>query len=151
MELVDVLRDHGVEQVAPLELGQCPVGVVRLLFTEHLESGPVETPELGGVAAEGVDVRHIHWVHLLPQPLPRTPEVRNPTRHRDPRSRQSDSALGMPDQLSELYRSLCRYLPCHFGDLFPRNAEMPSLASSDTNAAAKPCFSASIPSSRSAL
>src|SRR5215208_5955060 len=41
------------------------------------------------------------------------------------------------------------YLPDHFAFRLPRNAEMPSRASSDVNAVTKPPFSASIHSSRS--
>ena len=60
--------------------------------------------------------------------------------------------LGLADQLGEPRGAgRRRYLPLHFGVRLPRKAPMPSLASSLPKAVAKPCFSASIPSSRSPL
>src|SRR4051794_8633510 len=151
MELVDVLGDHGLEQTATLELGQRPVCAVRLLVAEDLKPRAIEAPELGRIAPECVDVSHLHGIDLLPQPLPRTSEIRNPRRDGDPRAGEGDGALRLSDQLREPRRLVCDYLPCHFGERFPRKAEMPSLASSEKKAAANPCFSASIPASRSPL
>src|SRR5262249_40046732 len=147
MQPVDVLGDDGVEQVPALELGEGTVGFVRPLVPEHLEPRPVEAPELRGVAAEAIDVRDLHRVHLLPKPLPRAPAARYPPRQGDARAGQREGRPALIDQLGETFRPVGCYLPCHFGLRLPRNAEMPSFASSEKKAVAKPCFSASIPSS----
>ena len=58
---------------------------------------------------------------------------------------------GEAEQLAPGGRAGLFYLPLHFGLRLPRKAPIPSLASSLWKAVAKPCFSASIPSSRSPL
>src|SRR5262245_4260386 len=116
-----------------------------------MQSGAVEAPEPGRVAAEGVDMRDLHRIDLLPEPLTRGAEVRDPAGHGDAGAGQRDRRGAPQDQLGEPVGLVGCYLPCHLGDLLPRKAEIPSLASWDRKAVAKPSFSASIPSSRSAL
>src|SRR4029077_6533027 len=148
---VDVLRDHRLELIAPLELGQGSVGVVRLDGAQAVETRAVEAPELWRIALERIDVRDLHRIDVLPEALSGRSEVRDPARDGDPRPGEGDGAARLADQLREANRLVRCYLPCHFGLRFCRKAEMPSLPSSERNAFAKPCFSASIPSSRSAL
>ena len=128
------------------------MGAVRLLLAEHLETLPVEAPETGRIAFEGVDVGDLHRVDLLPDPLARRAEIRDPAGHGDPRAR-SGRRCSCDSRISSASRwawSGC-YLPCHLALRFCRKAEMPSLPSSERKAVAKPCFSASMPSSRSPL
>src|SRR4029079_19736039 len=79
---------------------------------------------------------------------PGAAEVGDPGWHRDPRSRQDDSSLGLANEAGENVGG-ASYRPDHFGARLPRKAPMPSLASSVAKTAAKPAFSASMPSSRS--
>ncbi len=104
MKPVDVLGDHRIEQLVPLELDQRLVGRIRPLFGERLESRPVELPESPGVAMEGVDRGDGHRVDLLPEPLPGRAEVGNPRGHGDPGPGQSDRAPTFTNELRETLR-----------------------------------------------
>src|SRR5205807_6744219 len=53
---VHVLRDHGVEHAAALELHQRRMRAVGLLVAQGREALAVEAPEALRVAAEGIDV-----------------------------------------------------------------------------------------------
>jgi hypothetical protein len=75
VEGVDVLGDHRLQEAAPLELRQRLVGPVRLHVGKHLQALAVEAPETGRIAAEGVDVRDLHRVDLLPDAHAGRPEV----------------------------------------------------------------------------
>src|SRR5438105_1439064 len=151
MQLIDVLRDHRVEQPSPLELGEREVGSVRALVLERLEPPPVEVPEALRVSVEHVDVRDLHRVDVRPDARPGRAEVRDPRGHGDPGAGQRDGRLRLTDQLREAGGLFDReaHLPWNRGVRFPRNAEIPSRASSDANAVTNACFSASIPASRS--
>ena len=85
---VDVLRDHRVEQPVALHRHERVVGAVGELAAERREALAVEAPEAHGVAAEGVDVRDLHRVDLLPHARARRAEVGDAGRHRDAGARQ---------------------------------------------------------------
>ena len=143
-----------VEQPAPLELGQRLVRAVGPLVARAREARPVEGPEARRVALEDVDVGDLHRVDVLPQPRPGRAEVGDPGRHRDPRAGQRDrrtAPRGSAPRAARRRRSVAVATSAPFGVRLPRKAEMPSLASSLPKAVAKPCFSASMPSSRSPL
>src|SRR4051794_25585771 len=131
---VDVLRDHGADQSAPLELRDDLVRTIRPLVAQRHEALRIEVPKAVGVAPEGVDVRDLHRVDLLPHPLPGRAEVGDPRWNRNPRSCEDDSPLRRAEQVG--------YSPLNCGFRLPRNAPIPSFASADWNAAAKPCASA---------
>ena len=98
---VDVLRDHGVEQPAPLELDERVVRPVGPLVAQRGEAVAVEVPEALRVAPEDVDVGDLHRVDVLPQPRAGRAEVRDPRRHGDPGARQRHDRAGRADQLGE--------------------------------------------------
>ncbi len=120
------------------------------LVAERLEAGPVVRPEAGRVAFEDVDVGNLHRVDVGPEAGLRRAEVGNPGWNRDPGAGQHHGRARLADQLRQSLDPVRDvYLPLHFGVRLPRKAPMPSLASSLRKAVAKPCFSASMPSSRS--
>ena len=77
-----------------LQLDERAVGAVGLLALERREALAVEAPEAHGVGAEGVDVRDLHRVDVLPQPRARRAEVGDARRHRDARAGQRDDRAG---------------------------------------------------------
>jgi hypothetical protein len=96
--------DDAAHEAALLELGHDLVRAVRLHVAQRREPVAVEVPEAVGLAPEHVDVRDLHRVDLLPQPLAGRAEVGDPGWHRDPRAGQYDRTLGRAEQLSEPLR-----------------------------------------------
>ena len=84
-------------------------------------------------------------------PVPGRAEVRDPRRHGDPGARQRHHRAGRADQLGQRGGGTNAHFPLNSGVRLPRNAPMPSRASSDTNAFVNASFSAAMPSSRSPL
>src|SRR6202042_1365181 len=77
-------------------------------------------------------------------------EVGDARGDRDAGPGQGNGRARLADQLRQSLDPVRNvYLPLHFGVRLPRKAPMPSLASSLRKAVAKPCFSASMPASRS--
>src|SRR4029453_967149 len=98
---------------------------------------------------EGFVRRDLERVDVLPDPGARGAEVRDPRRHRDPRPGERHRTTALLQQPRK--SPAPDYFPFHFGFRLPRNASLPSRASSELNAVTKPPFSASTPSSRSAF
>src|SRR5215218_300065 len=152
VQAVDVLRDDRLDDPAALELHQRLVRAVRPLPAQGREAVAVELPEPRRVALEDLDVGDLHRVDVRPQPGARRAEVRNAGRHRDARAGKRQHPAGGAQQLRQPRRAgRCRraQAPLNRGVRLPRNAPIPSRASSDANTVAKPAFSASMPSSRS--
>ncbi len=151
MQLVDVLGDHRIEQAAALELRERPGG--RRSAPCRPASGTSAGRSSRTWPGRGGKRRCEPPPSGRPSPTapPRAAEVGDSRRHGDPGAGQGHRRPGLPDQAGEPLCLVSGYLPCHLGLRLPRNAEIPSLASSEKKAVAKPCFSASIPSSRSPL
>src|ERR671924_1370645 len=111
----------------------------------------LEPPEALGVGAPCVDVGDLHRIDVLPQAGPGGAEVGDARRDRDARAGERDDRASLADEAGERLDARVRYRPLHVGWRLARNAPIPSRASSLVNTAAKPAFSAAMPSSRSAL
>ena len=105
VQLVDVLRDDGVEQAGLLELGQHLVRAVGPLVLERLKPLAIERPEPSRVPTEGVDVSDRHRIDIRPQTAAGAAKIRNPRWNRDPGPGQRYGGIGGADPLGELWRA----------------------------------------------
>ena len=133
---VDVLRDRrrraARARSSSASASWAPLGS---LVAERGEARAVEAPEALRVAPEGVDVRDLHRVDLLPQPRAGRAEVGDPGRHRDPRAGEGDDRrLGRREQLGEPSAQLAATCPATSACACRGTRRCPPCASSERNA-----------------
>jgi hypothetical protein len=101
VQKVDVLGDDRVHEAAPLQLGECAVGIVRLGVRQHREAWRVEAPHLRGIGAERLERAVLQRIELRPDSGGR-PEVRDTALGRNPGAGEHDARPARFDQRRQL-------------------------------------------------
>ena len=95
-------------------------------------------------------MRDLHRIHVLPEAGAGRAEVGDPRRHGDPRAGQDHGTRALDEEVGQPRRAdRGGHFPWNFGLRLPRNAPMPSRASSEPNTSPKAAPSTASPSSRS--